>query len=511
MRNVIGFGKVNADLVVYSTFVIHLLGKKYTMRKISFMIILSVVGLWIDGVRAQEFPIAVGPDTTFSGGAVYGGGNGIVAVQGNSFSRYTINAQIVRHPGTRVGERISIPMGTTPAMGIVPGAIPVFDGDHYFLVWCGFDSTLWGQFISTSGIVEGIPFPIARGVSLERNNLFKLAVDGVTILIIYVKHDDGCVYGRFVSQVQACVVRDELKISQTPARELAIAFDGSNYLIAWVEQIPHQSDKNIYGQFVSRGGDLIGSNFVIDDGPYYSDNPISMAFDGSRYLLAYHETSNSSGDFVQWRLDGRFITKSGEVSAPFTLCDSTVFPFHPSLAFDGTNYLVTWTQFADSTLRGQFLRPDGVLLGEPFVLFSSENGKIPVGGIGYGGQYYLAVATKVDRNFTDGDVYGYFLSPLTSIDQIREYTPGTFALFQNYPNPFNPTTTIRFTLAERGWTTLKVYDILGREVITLIDEELDANKIHEVVFDASNLASGCYVYRLQSKQWVQVKQLLLVR
>ena len=88
--------------------------------------------------------------------------------------------------------------------------------------------------------------------------------------------------------------------------------------------------------------------------------------------------------------------------------------------------------------------------------------------------------------------------------------PRVFALSQNYPNPFNPATTIEFTIPNDGRTTLRVYDILGREVETLLDKSLQAGEYHQTVFNASRLASGVYfaVLRFNDKQLVK-KMLLL--
>jgi len=87
-----------------------------------------------------------------------------------------------------------------------------------------------------------------------------------------------------------------------------------------------------------------------------------------------------------------------------------------------------------------------------------------------------------------------------------------FNLYQNYPNPFNPTTTISFTLKESGITTLKIYNELGEEVVTLINNEyLEAGEIHEQEFDASYLPSGIYIMKLQSGDKVQMKKMLLLK
>ncbi len=89
--------------------------------------------------------------------------------------------------------------------------------------------------------------------------------------------------------------------------------------------------------------------------------------------------------------------------------------------------------------------------------------------------------------------------------------PLEFTLGQNYPNPFNPTTTIEFTLPEDGHVTLKIFDMAGREIATLVDKDLKAGVYHQAVFDASQLASGIYVSRLQASGKESVKKMMLVK
>lgn len=86
----------------------------------------------------------------------------------------------------------------------------------------------------------------------------------------------------------------------------------------------------------------------------------------------------------------------------------------------------------------------------------------------------------------------------------------TFELAQNYPNPFNPTTTINYSIPTNGLVTLKVFNILGQEVKTLVNKEQIAG-IHKVSFDASQLASGVYIYRLSSGNFVNSKKMLLIK
>ncbi len=88
--------------------------------------------------------------------------------------------------------------------------------------------------------------------------------------------------------------------------------------------------------------------------------------------------------------------------------------------------------------------------------------------------------------------------------------PGHFSLKQNFPNPFNPTTQIQFATPHRSHVTLTVYNTLGQQVATLLNGDIEAGS-HSVQFDASNLSSGVYFYRLQAGSFVQTKKLMLVK
>jgi hypothetical protein len=88
----------------------------------------------------------------------------------------------------------------------------------------------------------------------------------------------------------------------------------------------------------------------------------------------------------------------------------------------------------------------------------------------------------------------------------------SFTLLQNYPNPFNPSTTITFTLERTGTVSLTVYDIVGREVASLVNNELlSGGAVHQVQFNAGGLTSGVYLVRMQSGGKVQMKRMLLVK
>jgi hypothetical protein len=101
---------------------------------------------------------------------------------------------------------------------------------------------------------------------------------------------------------------------------------------------------------------------------------------------------------------------------------------------------------------------------------------------------------------------------ISEIENTHEIVPLRYILKQNYPNPFNPTTTIEFSLPKTKFTTLKIYNVLGQLVATLVSDQLNAG-YHAFEFDGSGLASGIYYYRLDtgSGRFHDIKKMVLIR
>ena len=129
------------------------------------------------------------------------------------------------------------------------------------------------------------------------------------------------------------------------------------------------------------------------------------------------------------------------------------------------------------------------------------------------------------------DIYGSYLSPngilyavtlldsyifknasifTTGINTVSENVPVATRLRQNYPNPFNPVTNIKFDIAHTGFVKIVVYDVMGREVKTLVNERLHPGT-YETTFDASSLTSGIYFYRLVSDEIQITKKCILLK
>jgi hypothetical protein len=100
--------------------------------------------------------------------------------------------------------------------------------------------------------------------------------------------------------------------------------------------------------------------------------------------------------------------------------------------------------------------------------------------------------------------------PFLNVRQDEMGLPIAFALEQNYPNPFNPSTSIKYSIPVGGMVTLKIFNILGQEVATLVNESLEAGS-YTASFNASALSSGVYLYKIESGSFTSVKKMMLLK
>ena len=114
-----------------------------------------------------------------------------------------------------------------------------------------------------------------------------------------------------------------------------------------------------------------------------------------------------------------------------------------------------------------------------------------------------------------GGVGGVGMSGVITVENATDISDDGFAIYQfelqqNYPNPFNPSTNIQYAISSMQFVTLKVYDILGREVATLFNEEKPAG-IYDVEFNGTQLSSGTYFYQLKAGSFIETKKMTLLK
>ncbi|MDH3267255.1 MAG: FG-GAP-like repeat-containing protein [Ignavibacteria bacterium] len=117
----------------------------------------------------------------------------------------------------------------------------------------------------------------------------------------------------------------------------------------------------------------------------------------------------------------------------------------------------------------------------------------------------------VDAAYVGSDIaIGEFSIGVSSTDESDDILPLKYTLEQNYPNPFNPITTIRYSIPEEGLVSLKVYNLIGEEVVTLVNEIKQSGN-YDVIFDAAKLSSGVYMYKIQAGSFVETRKMILMK
>ena len=135
---------------------------------------------------------------------------------------------------------------------------------------------------------------------------------------------------------------------------------------------------------------------------------------------------------------------------------------------------------------------------------------IQISGLIDENRYYWRVSSENSAGESSYSDIWSFDFVLTGVDQTGNSIPKVFSLKQNYPNPFNPATTISFSIPQKSFVTIKIYDVLGNEITTLVNAEKQSGN-YNIKFDGSRLASGIYFYRMQAGKFISTKKLILLK
>ncbi len=374
------------------------------------------------------FPIATGSiqgQQSF-GRPAFDGTNYLVGIQGDVLDRHNATAQLVSPSGTLVGPLIS-----TDHTGGAPGV--GFDGTNYLLAWTD-DATdpqnqVYGELVSPSGSPVGAPFRI--GPESGGQEFSGGGFDGTNYLVIWqCSNDNGpCpgIYGQLVSPAGS-LIGSVITISATGRRDPRVAFDGSNYLVVWFGA--GVNGGAVVGRFVSPAGVPSASEIIINASPAPSDSAGAVVFDGTNYLVAWNDEIGGTGTH-QWNIFGQQLTPAGDLSGSvIPIATGPRAQVRPYAAFDGSNYLVTWTDLHNDTnndfvcdagegtcadVYGIYLSTSGTPVGSAFPIIATAGNQAFSPVAFAGGKYFVVWNSDVTRSpngeLIGGDVYGRFIAP----------------------------------------------------------------------------------------------------
>ncbi|HSP87940.1 MAG TPA: T9SS type A sorting domain-containing protein [Ignavibacteriaceae bacterium] len=225
------------------------------------------------------------------------------------------------------------------------------------------------------------------------------------------------------------------------------------------------------------------ANYLEDEYPDFIHNNIGIAWDSNILLpgFAYGIAGDLFGDqFISLKIRGNGGANNQISPDVLGILDSS-FHFSHNYRNDGT-------------------KPAGGWIDKP------NNSKIIFWGFGFEG--LDDTQSSITRTQVLNTIFQWFDGAL-DVPNENHLTLLDYKLSQNYPNPFNPSTIISYEIPVKGFVTLKVYDVLGREVKILVNEEKNFGK-YEISFDASSLTSGVYFYKIKSENYSEVKLMLLI-
>jgi len=412
-------------------------------------------GLTITHAKGPNEFVISETDVEDSGGfSAYGGGKFLVGYQHDGSN---ITARLVTPDGTLAGSEITFNTGTEYGSGAWPHA--AFDGTNFLLVWdCdleGYKGWKRGQFISTSGSKVGSSFWITT-TGVSGGDLDGVAFDGTNYFVVWSASDTvnsyQYMYGQFVDK-SGNLVDSKLTIG-VGGKDGSVAFANGKYLVAWRLDGNYGHFANtetgyagtVSGRFVLPNRSFGGPEFVIDSSPNASDNPVNVAADNTRFLVAFHDSATRvntaswaayQGDGSDvFHLYGKFVGADGTVApSTFTIVNSPGSQFYAVPVWDGSKYLISWNDamaLSTAAVHMRYFDASGNPLGADTVIASEVSGRIPVSlGFAYDSAdnkfFGSIIRDNVNGDFDHGntDLYGLIITT-TASQQVASFT-GNFS------------------------------------------------------------------------------------
>ena len=402
------------------------------------------------------------------------------------------------------GQGISVSLSADGSTALVGGW---FDNSHIGAAWVFTRSDgIWSEQAKLVGTDVVGSAPPLQGFSVS------LSADGNTALVGGYK-DNGSQGAAWVFTRSARTWSQQAKLVGTgvvgyaeQGYSVSLSADGNTALVGGFHDGTNAAGATWVfvrseGTWSQQGGKLVGTGMVSAASQGWS---VSLSGNGNTAIVGGINDDNGSGAAWVFASSGSVWSQQAKLLGTGAV-GSAAQGYSVSLSHDGNTAIVGGHR-DNSSIGGAwiFRRNGGV--------WSQEGSKL----VGTGGNMQFegtSVSLSSDGTTAIVGAQGtawVFTSTQTVVGDPAAEMPRQFDLEQNYPNPFNPATTIQFSIVNRQLTIVKVFDVLGREAATLVNDVKEPGT-YTVQFDGADLASGVYFYRLQAGDFTQTKRLVLLK
>jgi len=396
-----------------------------------------------------------------------------------------------------------------------------FDGTNYLVTY---DSgalgiyDIYGVRINQSGVIlDTVKIPICVNYFTQRYST--LAFDGANYLSLWQDERNGSsnfdIYGARISPAGTVLDTIPLEICTAPTNQQypKVTYGTTNYFAVW--QDSRNGSINIYGTRINTVGIVLDTSGIIISATGYNQNYPALAFDGLNYLVVWQDDLGGPFDIC-----GARVSQTGTIldTNAIIICAAPGNQESPTVAFDGTNYVVMWqdSRFGNyqENLYGAKVSPAGTVI-DSFVVASQPGRQIlPALTRGNGNQVLVAYTGWTDsinqHSAQTMRIWGKLYPPY-GIAEGRQYKPGSNHInIDLFPNPMKNVTNLYYNLSYDTWVKITVYDVTGRLVKGIVNKQQKKGD-YQAILNLSDLSQGVYFLRSDFNGYTAIKKIILIK
>ncbi|MFC2119446.1 T9SS type A sorting domain-containing protein [Bacteroidota bacterium] len=453
-------------------------------------------------------------------------GSCVIVWEGPGPAGVGIYGQIYTNEGVTINHNFKIIDGTsTPIPSVRLPSVAMDPKGYFTVVWEDVRNDNQGDILAQRYTNDGLPvgtfFKVGNFALGSREGFPQIATDGIGNFIIvwhYAPEDlDYDIYAQLFTE-EGIPEGDAFRINDLTFSYQAVPSvamnKGGEFVVAWQES-PWTSGRNIYLRKFNFNGIPAGADIKVNDetGDYGQIRPkVAMSDDGS-FAVVWYTWGTYKDIYIQF-YSPDLSPIGGNIKVNDDDGNST--QAFPDITIDEVgNYFVVWEDYRNggtSNIFGQLFNRNGSRLGNNFKVTTIDfKTQIRPKVVSSSSSFYTTWISNVYGNAGSGnDIWSNLFDYDYILENNGQINADRYSLEQNYPNPFNPITTIKFTISDLRFTTLKVYDLLGREVATLVNEQKPAGS-YEIEFNGSGFSSGIYFYQLSAGDYIETRKMVLLK